>query len=61
MHQSFVFLDMYPLNRPEVMLPFAANNVEADGNVTNKQTRQLIRKLLEALVQWTLKLKAKPQ
>jgi chromate reductase len=61
MHHSFVFLDMYPLNRPEVMLPFAANNVEADGNVTNKQTRQLIRKLLEALVQWTLKLKAKPQ
>jgi chromate reductase len=61
LRQSFVFLDMHPLNRPEVMMPFAADNVDADGNVTNEQTRQLIRKLLEALVQWTRKLKDKPQ
>jgi hypothetical protein len=29
--------------------------------VTNEQTKQLIRELLEALVQWTRKLKDKPQ
>jgi chromate reductase len=61
LRQSFVFLDMHPLNRPEVMMPFAADNVDVDGNVTNEQTRQLIRKLLEALVQWTIKLKDKSQ
>jgi chromate reductase len=61
LRQSFVFLDMHPLNRPEVMMPFAEDNIDAEGNVTNEQTKQLIRELLEALVQWTRKLKDKPQ
>jgi chromate reductase len=61
LRQSFVFLDMYPLNRPEVMMPFAEDNVDAEGNVTNEKTKQLIRELLEALVHWTRKLKDKPQ
>jgi chromate reductase len=59
LRQSFVFLNMHPLNHPEVMMPFAEDNVDAEGNVTNEQTKQLIRELLKALVQWTRKLKAK--
>lgn len=55
--QSFISLDMHPLNRPEVMMPFAQDNIDANGNVTNEQTRRLIRELLEALVEWTRKLK----
>jgi len=61
LRQSFISLNMHPLNRPEVMMPFAQDNVNANGNVTNEQTRQLIRELLETLVQWTRKLKAKQQ
>ncbi len=61
LRQSFVFLNMHPLNRPEVMLAFAQDHVGKDGNVTDEQTRQLIRELLEELVKWTLKLKGKPQ
>jgi len=61
LRQSFVFLNMHPLNHPEVMMPFAEDNVDAEGNVTNEQTKQLIRELLEALVQWTRKLKDKPR
>src|SRR4030043_197980 len=61
LRQSFVFLDMHPLNRPEVMMPFAQDNVDANGNVTNEQTKRLIRELLEALVQWTRRLKDKPR
>jgi chromate reductase len=61
LRQSFIFLNMHPLNRPEVMMPFAQDNVDANGNVTNEQTRRLIRELLETLVQWTRKLKAKQQ
>jgi len=57
LRQTFVFLNMHPINRPEVMLSDAANNVDAEGKVTNEQTRQLIGKLLEALAQWTLRLK----
>ena len=59
LRQSFVFLDMHPLNRPEVMLPFAHNNVDAEGNLTNEQTKDLIKQLLEALAEWTLRLKKK--
>ena len=57
LRQTFVFLNMHPVNRPEVMLSDATHNVDADGKVTNEQTRQLIRQLLEALVVWTIKLK----
>jgi chromate reductase, NAD(P)H dehydrogenase (quinone) len=61
LRQSFVFLNMHPINRPEVMLSDAAHNVDANGNVTNEQTRQLIKLLLEALAAWTIRLKEKPQ
>jgi chromate reductase len=60
LRQSFVFLDMHPLNRPEVMMPYAQENVDANGNLTDEKTRQLIRQLLEALVQWTKRLAGKP-
>jgi chromate reductase len=61
LRQSFVFLNMHPVNRPEVMLSDASRNVDTDGRLTNDQTRQLIRQLIEALVEWTKKLKEKPQ
>lgn len=61
LRQSFVFLNTHPINRPEVMLSSAQDNVDANGRLTNEQTRQLIRQLIEALVEWTKKLKEKPQ
>ena len=61
LRQSLVFLNMHPINRPEVMLSSAKDNVDANGNVTNEQTRILIRQLLEALVAWTKRLAEKPQ
>lgn len=57
LRQSFVFLNMHPVNQPEVMLPSAADNVDANGRLTNEQTRTLIKQLLEALVTWTNRLK----
>ncbi len=61
LRQTFVFLNMQPVNRPEVMLSDAMHNVDATGNVTNEQTRQLIRQLIEALAAWTIKLKQTSQ
>ena len=43
LRQSFVFLNMYPINHPEVMLPFAEENIDENGNLTNEDTRQRIR------------------
>ncbi|MCX8153844.1 MAG: NAD(P)H-dependent oxidoreductase, partial [Candidatus Bathyarchaeota archaeon] len=57
LRQILLALDMYPINRPEVMMPFAEEGIDAKGNVTNEKTKRLIRMLLEALVEWTRKLK----
>lgn len=56
LRQCFVFLDMHPINVPQVMLSDAKNNVDKDGKVTNEETRQLIEQLLETLYKWTIKL-----
>ena len=61
LRQTFVYLNMHPINKPEVMLSSAADNVDAEGRVTNEQTRVLIGQLLEALAAWTNTLNAKPQ
>jgi chromate reductase len=60
LRQSFVFLNMYPLNSPEVMMPYAEEHVDENSNLTDETTRQLIRQLLEELVLWTKKLTGKP-
>ena len=56
LRQSFVFLDMHPLNRPEVMVPFAAENI-IEGEIKNEKTKEKIGELLAALIAWTKKLK----
>jgi chromate reductase len=61
LRQSFVMVNMYPFNQPEVMLASAAENVDANGRVTNEQTRTLIKQLIEELVAWTNRLNCKPQ
>jgi chromate reductase len=61
LRQTFVFLNMHPINRPEVMLSQAASNFDANGMLTNEQTRALIKQLIEALVTWTNRLRCKPQ
>jgi chromate reductase len=57
LRQSCVFLNMYPLNQPEVMVPFAHEKVDDQGRLTDAKTREKIAELLQALVAWTRKLK----
>ena len=57
LRQSLVFLNMYPLNQPEVMVPLAQEKIDQNGRVTDPKTREKIKELLEALVIWTRKLK----
>jgi len=60
LRQSFVFLNIHTINRPEVMLSDAASNIDANGRLTNEQTRTLIRQLIEALIAWNNQVKCKP-
>ena len=53
LRQMFVFLNVLALNRPEVIIGKADERFDADGNLTDNDTREHIRKLLEALVAWT--------
>jgi len=60
LRQSFVFLNMHPLNGPEVMVPFAADKIDQHGNVIDQKTKEKVKELLESLVAWTRKLKTGP-
>jgi chromate reductase len=57
LRRSFVFLNMYPINQPEVMVPFAQDKVDKNGRVIDEKTRKKIRELLESLVAWAKRMK----
>ena len=57
LRQMMVFLDMHPLNRPEVMIGHAATKFDKDGHLTDEETRKRLGQLLEALASWTRKLR----
>ena len=59
LRQVFVYLNMYPINRPEFMLPNCARYFDKEGNLVDEDTRQRIQELLAVLSDWTLKLKIK--
>jgi chromate reductase, NAD(P)H dehydrogenase (quinone) len=53
LRQMMVFLNMFPINQPEVMIGNAAEKFDEQANLTDETTKQFIRKLLENLVAWT--------
>jgi len=57
LRQTLVFLNVFPLNRPEVMLPFVDKKVGEDGRITDETAKKLVKELLQSLVAWTKKLK----
>jgi len=57
LRQTFVSLNMHPLNRPEVMIPFAQEKFDENGNLIDEKTKEKIKELLAALVAWTKKIK----
>ena len=59
LRQVFVFLNVYAVNQPEVMIGNAAEQFDAEGNLTNETTKDLIRQLLDNLVRWARTLQQK--
>jgi chromate reductase, NAD(P)H dehydrogenase (quinone) len=57
LRQVCVFTNMYPLNRPEVHISTAQDKFDADGRLTDERTREAIRRLLAALLDWTVRLR----
>jgi chromate reductase, NAD(P)H dehydrogenase (quinone) len=56
LRQMFVFLNMYAVNQPEVMVSNAHKHFDQDGTLTDETTKKLIQQLLEELVSWTRRL-----
>ena len=60
LRQVFVFLNVYAINEPEVMIGHSAERFDAEGNLRDETTKKLIRQLLQNLVDWTERLR-RPQ
>lgn len=56
LRQTLVFLDVHPLNKPEVMIGSAHERFDAQGALIHEPTREFIGKLLAALAAWTQRL-----
>jgi chromate reductase, NAD(P)H dehydrogenase (quinone) len=52
LRQILVYLDMFPINQPEVMISHAMDRFDQEGNLTDVPTREQIIGLLQNLVDW---------
>jgi chromate reductase, NAD(P)H dehydrogenase (quinone) len=52
LRQILVFLNMFPINQPEVMIANAAARFDKGGNLTDEATKDFIRNLLVNFAAW---------
>ena len=57
LRQSFVFLNMYAVNKPEVFVSFASQKFDSKGRLLDEKAKELIRELLGNLIALTKRLK----
>ena len=53
LRQVMVYLNMFPLNQPEVMIGAANERFDTLGKLTDEETREYVGLLLQNLVDWT--------
>ena len=56
LRQMFVFLNMHPINAPEVIVTSASNKFDAEGNLLDENTKKFLTQLLQNLSNWTRRL-----
>jgi len=57
LRQMFVFLDMYPVNKPEVMIASAHQKFDEEGRLTDAKAREMVGRLVASLAAWTRRLR----
>lgn len=57
LRQICVFVNLLPLNKPEVFVAAAHTKFDGEGRLTDEPTRNVVRQQLEALAQWTRQLR----
>ena len=53
LRQAFVFTNSYALPQPEMLVARAHEKFDKQGNLTDEQTGEFLKRLLIALAQWT--------
>ncbi len=56
LRQVCVSLNMYPLNKPELLVSAVEDKLDASGKLSDEKTLQRIEKMLQSLVDWTKRL-----
>jgi chromate reductase len=56
LRQIMIDLNMYPINRPQLMVANAEDKFSEDLRLTDEETLQTLREVLSSLVEWTRKL-----
>ena len=59
LRRACVFLDMHPLNKPEVLIGQAQTKFDAEGNLLDEVARNLIRDLMANLAGWARRIGGK--
>jgi chromate reductase len=57
LRQCFVTLDMYPINKPEVLVMFAKEKFDENGKLKDEEAKEHVGELLGNLVAWTKRLR----
>lgn len=57
LRQSFVFTETHVMSQPEIKLPSAAPLFDASGKLTDENTRQHLKKFLDAFALWVKRFK----
>lgn len=52
LRQSFVSLNGFVMNRPEVLVPSAGEKFDASGALTDEKTKEKLQQMWAAFVQW---------
>ena len=59
LRQVCVFCNMFPVNKPEVLVMRAREKFDASGRLIDEAARGFVRDLLTALVDWTQRLQSR--
>lgn len=56
LRQSFVFLDVFCMQQPEAYISDVSHVLDANGNIIKEETREFLRKYIEAYAKWVEKI-----
>ncbi len=57
LRQSMVFLNAHPMNKPEILVPFAKDKFDSTGKLIDESTIKWIKQFLANFVEWVIKLR----